>query len=108
MPQKIFNLKRIYTENKIIISTLGRKNYMAYNKTKTDPALGQKVHEHLISVGVETPVIDNGLSRNEKIDKIQSHFKEIVTTLGIDLKDDSLTDTPKRIAKMYVNEIFWG
>ena len=81
---------------------------MAYNKTKTDPALGQKVHEHLISVGVETPVIDNGLSRNEKIDKIQSHFKEIVTTLGIDLKDDSLTDTPKRIAKMYVNEIFWG
>ena len=81
---------------------------MAYNKTKTDPALGQKVHEHLVSVGVETPVIDNGLSRNEKIDKIQSHFKEIVTTLGIDLKDDSLTDTPKRIAKMYVNEIFWG
>ena len=62
----------------------------------------------LVSVGVETPVIDNGLSRNEKIDKIQSHFKEIVTTLGIDLKDDSLTDTPKRIAKMYVNEIFWG
>jgi GTP cyclohydrolase I len=81
---------------------------MAYNKTKTDPALGQKVHEHLVSVGVETPVIDNGLSRNEKIDKIQSHFNEIVTTLGIDLKDDSLTDTPKRIAKMYVNEIFWG
>ncbi len=81
---------------------------MAYDKTKTDPALGQKVHEHLISVGVETPVIDNGLSRNEKIDKIQSHFNEIVTTLGIDLKDDSLTDTPKRIAKMYVNEIFWG
>ena len=81
---------------------------MAYDKTKTDPALGQKVHEHLVSVGVETPVIDNGLSRNEKIDKIQSHFNEIVTTLGIDLKDDSLTDTPKRIAKMYVNEIFWG
>ena len=81
---------------------------MAYNKTKTDPALGRKVHEHLVSVGVETPVIDNGLSRNEKIDKIQSHFNEIVTTLGIDLKDDSLTDTPKRIAKMYVNEIFWG
>ena len=81
---------------------------MAYDKTKTDPALGRKVHEHLISVGVETPVIDNGLSRNEKIDKIQSHFNEIVTTLGIDLKDDSLTDTPKRIAKMYVNEIFWG
>ena len=81
---------------------------MAFDKTKTDPSLGQKVHEHLISVGVETPVIDNGLSRKEKIDKIEDHFDEIVTILGLDLKDDSLIDTPKRVAKMYVNEIFWG
>ena len=81
---------------------------MAFDKTKTDPALGKKVHEHLMLVGVETPVIDNGLSRKEKIDMIQSNFKEIATTLGLDLNDDSLTDTPKRVAKMYVNEIFWG
>ena len=81
---------------------------MSFDKTKTDPVLGQKVHEHLISVGVETPVIDNGLSRKEKIEKIESHFDQIVSTLGLDLKDDSLTDTPKRVAKMYVNEIFWG
>ena len=81
---------------------------MAFDKTKTDPALGKKVHEHLMSVGVETPVIDNGLSRKEKIDMIQSNFKEIATTLGLDLNDDSLIDTPKRVAKMYVNEIFWG
>ena len=81
---------------------------MAFDKTKTNPALGRKVHEHLISVGVETPVIDNGLSRKEKIDKIEKHFDEIVTILGLDLKDDSLIDTPKRVAKMYVNEIFWG
>ena len=81
---------------------------MAFDKTKTDPSLGQKVHEHLIWVGVETPVIDNGLSRKEKIEKIEKHFDEIVTILGLDLKDDSLIDTPKRVAKMYVNEIFWG
>jgi GTP cyclohydrolase I len=81
---------------------------MSYDKTKTDPALGQKVHEYLVSVGVETPVIDNGLSRKEKIEKIEGHFDEIVGTLGLDLKDDSLMDTPKRVAKMYVNEIFWG
>ena len=54
---------------------------MAFDKTKTDPSLGQKVHEHLISVGVETPVIDNGLSRKEKIDKIENNFEDIVTTL---------------------------
>ena len=81
---------------------------MAFDKTKTNPALGKRVHEHLISVGVETPVIDNGLSRKEKIEKIEKHFDEIVTILGLDLKDDSLIDTPKRVAKMYVNEIFWG
>ena len=81
---------------------------MSYDKTKTDPVLGQKVHKYLVSVGVETPVIDNGLSRKEKIDKIEGNFNEIVTTLGLDLKDDSLMDTPKRVAKMYVNEIFWG
>ena len=81
---------------------------MSYDKTKTDPILGQKVHEYLVSVGVETPVIDNGLSRKEKIEKIEGNFDEIVTTLGLDLKDDSLMDTPKRVAKMYVNEIFWG
>tara|TARA_Y100001970_G_scaffold177283_1_gene216021 strand:- start:250 stop:921 length:672 start_codon:yes stop_codon:yes gene_type:complete len=81
---------------------------MAFDKTKTDPALGKKVHEHLMSVGVETPVIDNGLTRKEKIDLIQRNFYEIATTLGLDLNDDSLTDTPKRVAKMYVNEIFWG
>ena len=81
---------------------------MSYNKTKTDPVLGQKVHEHLVSVGVETPVIDNGLSRAEKIEKIEGHFDHIVTTLGLDLQDDSLMETPKRVAKMYVNEIFWG
>ena len=81
---------------------------MSYDKTKTDPVLGQKVHKYLVSVGVETPVIDNGLSRKEKIDKIEGNFNEIVTTLGLDLKDDSLIDTPKRVAKMYVNEIFWG
>ena len=81
---------------------------MSFDKTKTDPVLGQKVHEHLVSVGVETPVVDNGLSRAEKIEKIEGHFDHIVTTLGLDLQDDSLMETPKRVAKMYVNEIFWG
>jgi GTP cyclohydrolase I len=81
---------------------------MSFDKTKTDPVLGKKVHEHLVSVGVETPVVDNGLSRKEKIDKIENYFDHIVSTLGLDLEDDSLIDTPKRVAKMYVNEIFWG
>ena len=81
---------------------------MAYNKTKTDPELGRKIHEHLVKVGVETPVINTGLSRTDKIEKIEGHFIEVMKALGLDLTDDSLIDTPKRVAKMYVNEIFWG
>lgn len=81
---------------------------MAYNKTKTDPDLGRRVHEHLVKVGVETPVVDNGLSRTDKIDQIEKHFIDVMKVLGLDLTDDSLVDTPKRVAKMYVNEIFWG
>lgn len=81
---------------------------MAYNKTKTDPDLGRRVHEHLVAVGVETPVEDNGLSRTEKIEQIEGHFNKVMEVLGLDLTDDSLIDTPKRVAKMYVNEIFWG
>ena len=81
---------------------------MAFNKTKTDPDLGRRVHEHLVSVGVETPVVSNGLSRTDKIDSIEKHFVEIMKLLELDLTDDSLVDTPKRVAKMYVNEIFWG
>lgn len=81
---------------------------MSYNKTKTDPELGRKVHQHLVSCGVETPSIEVNLDRKEKIEKIEAHFTEIMKTLGLDLSDDSLMETPKRVAKMYVNEIFWG
>lgn len=81
---------------------------MSYNKTKTDPDLGRAVHEHLVKVGVETPTSSNNIDRKEKIDIIESHFHKIMVTLGLDLNDDSLIETPKRVAKMYVNEIFWG
>jgi GTP cyclohydrolase I len=84
---------------------------MSYNKTKTDPELGLRVHEHLVKVGVETPTWDTrgaNLDRKIKIEIITEQFQKIMTTLGLDLSDDSLMDTPKRVAKMYVNEIFWG
>jgi GTP cyclohydrolase I len=81
---------------------------MSYNKTKTDPELGRRVHDHLVKVGVETPIKERNLDRKEKIDIIEGNFAEIMRALGLDLSDDSLIETPKRVAKMYVNEIFWG
>lgn len=57
---------------------------------------------------METPMVDNGLNRDEKYEKIRALMREIVLTLGLDLNDDSLRETPHRIAKMYVDEIFGG
>lgn len=49
-----------------------------------------------------------GLTDEEKIRKIEYHFAQIMDTLGLDLSDDSLSGTPKRVAKMYVREVFSG
>lgn len=81
---------------------------MAYNRTKCDPELGKKVHEHLVNMGVETPSTNNDLDRKDKIDIIEQHFSKIMQVLGLDLADDSLAETPKRWAKMVVNETMWG
>lgn len=48
------------------------------------------------------------LTDEEKIEIIRRHFSEIIHTLGLDLSDDSLKDTPARVAKMFVKEIFSG
>ena len=48
------------------------------------------------------------LSDDEKVAKITEDVKNILHTLGMDLTDDSLKDTPKRVAKMFVKEIFGG
>lgn len=81
---------------------------MSYNKTKTDPELGLRVHKHLVEMGVETPSAPNDLDRKDKISLIEINFRRIMETLGLDLNDDSLAETPNRVAKMMVNEIFWG
>jgi GTP cyclohydrolase I len=81
---------------------------MSYNKTKTDPELGLRVHEHLVKMGVETPSIPNDLDRKDKISLIETNFKRIMEVLGLDLTDDSLAETPLRWAKMVVNETMWG
>ena len=75
---------------------------------KSDPNLGRKVAGYLESVGINTPSFDSGLSKETKIQRIADSFRDIMLTLGLDLNDDSLMDSPERVAKMYVNETFWG
>ena len=77
---------------------------------KSDPELGRKVQAHLVSVGLATPIIETALHQpeEEKIAAIESLMTSVLLTLGLDLTDDSLEETPKRIAKMFVKELFWG
>jgi GTP cyclohydrolase I len=66
-------------------------------------------HDHL-SASRRTPLKADAfvLSEEEKIEKIQEHVAAILDILGMDLTDDSLKGTPKRVAKAYVKEIFGG
>ena len=66
------------------------------------------VRAALEAQGLETPLVANELNGQQKKEKIEGHMRAIMETLGLDLTDDSLTETPHRIAKMYVNEIFSG
>ncbi|MFT4645079.1 MAG: GTP cyclohydrolase I [Planctomycetota bacterium] len=63
-----------------------------------------------IYTGLETPMRADAfvISDLEKKEKISDLFKQIMDVMGLDLSDDSLKDTPKRVAKMYIEEIFSG
>lgn len=66
------------------------------------------VRDTLLREGLETPMIDNGMNSRQKYERIRGLMSQVVTTLGLDLSDDSLAETPHRIAKMYVHEVFSG
>jgi GTP cyclohydrolase I len=55
-----------------------------------------------------TPVLKSDLTDAQKIEQIEAKFGEIMGILGLDLTNDSLKNTPHRVAKMYVTEIFRG
>ncbi len=63
-----------------------------------------------VSSAEDTPMRSDAfvLTDQEKIERIEDSVRNIMLTLGLDLDDDSLNGTPKRVAKMYVNEIFSG
>ena len=83
---------------------------MSFQKTKVNPKLGEEIHQHLLTLGIETPTnpaflnVDN----KDKIEKLEYHLTEVWKTLGMDLTDDSLVETPNRIAKMMVLDHYWG
>jgi len=69
-----------------------------------------EIGESHVGTSAKTPLRNDAfeISDEEKIAKIQESVKDILETLGMDLTDDSLQGTPKRVAKSFVNELFMG
>ena len=69
-----------------------------------------EIGENHVGTSAKTPLRADAfdISDTEKIARIQESVKDILTTLGMDLEDDSLRGTPKRVAKAFVNELFMG
>ena len=80
---------------------------MKYNKFLEDLEIIDQDHKNY---SIETPLRVDAfeISDEEKISKIEKNVKEILYTLGMDMNDDSLKGTPKRVAKAYVKELFGG
>ena len=80
---------------------------MKYDKFLYDLDLIDSDHKKF---SAETPLREDAfeISDKEKISIIEKNVKEILFTLGMDMNDDSLKGTPKRVAKAYVNELFGG
>jgi GTP cyclohydrolase I len=70
----------------------------------------EEVGNNHISTNAETPLRKDAFNKSddEKIKIIQQYFSNIMDELGLDLTDDSLSGTPYRVAKMYVQELFYG
>ena len=73
-------------------------------------AIADDLGDDHLATSLDTPMHSRAfdLSDEEKIDIISDKFRDIMDTLGLDLRDDSLNGTPKRVAKMFVKEIFYG
>jgi GTP cyclohydrolase I len=70
----------------------------------------EELGENHVATSAENPIRPDAfdLSDKEKIVKIEASVKDILQTLGMDLTDDSIQGTPKRVAKAFINEMFMG
>lgn len=87
-----------------------KQNGILLNLKDKDFDVLEDVGNNHVGTSLETPMKENAhaISDKEKMEKIAEHFAEIMDTLGLDLTDDSLSGTPMRVAKMYVEEVFSG
>ncbi|HKK75790.1 MAG TPA: GTP cyclohydrolase I FolE [Saprospiraceae bacterium] len=75
-----------------------------------DITMVDEVGDQHHATSIDTPLKPDAfdMSDEDKMKKIEGHFREIMNTIGLDLTDDSLNGTPRRVAKMFIKEIFSG
>ncbi|HCZ36365.1 MAG TPA: GTP cyclohydrolase I FolE, partial [Cytophagales bacterium] len=85
-----------------------RQKEISLNIQPINP-LDDQDEEHILT-SWNTPLREDAfaVSDDEKVEQIEKRFREIMEILGLDLNDDSLKGTPRRVAKMYVKEVFSG
>jgi GTP cyclohydrolase I len=78
--------------------------------SKMNDERSEELGENHVATSAENPMRPDAfaLSDKEKIVKIEASVKDILHTLGMDLTDDSIQGTPKRVAKAFINEMFMG
>ncbi|WP_416441519.1 GTP cyclohydrolase I FolE [Phnomibacter sp. MR] len=102
------------TPAKQVLEETGFETHETLANMKEVDGIGQltidEIGDEHIATSYDTPMRPDAfdLSDESKMEIIEGHFREIMLTLGLDLTDDSLKGTPRRVAKMYVQEIFNG
>ena len=88
----------------------GKNGFHTNGYTSTVQNGFEHIGDNHVGTSLETPLRDDAfdLSDKEKMAIIEDRFRDIMETMGLDLTDDSLRGTPHRVAKMFVQEIFYG
>ncbi len=99
-----------YREEMIFTKVNGKKGVNNVGKINIHTNDYDELGDNHIGTSIETPMRDDAfdLSDQQKMVIIEDKFRDIMETLGLDLTDDSLQGTPHRVAKMFVQEIFYG
>lgn len=86
------------------------ENGKVFTLAEDEKRTGNMLTGQYVQKSLESPLREDAfdLNNEQKIERIASHYKEILMTLGLDLTDDSLKGTPMRVAKMFIHELFSG
>lgn len=87
---------------------------MKQNETMLNTQLNgltvDEIGDEHVGTSYDTPLKEDAFDMDDdlKMNLIEDKFRDIMEIMGLDLTDDSLNGTPKRVAKMYIKEIFSG